>query len=133
MTNTRWIAAVALTAITWAVTAVAGTRLTGWFTENFALAELKALRAKERIPQLRPGNGRYPSPTLHEVIDIGPGWWCTRTLSATRTPSCPRTSGPRRTRLHTVTPQPNTRCTSVSGWTGCSPTIRMPRWPPALY
>ncbi|MCA1676284.1 MAG: glycerophosphodiester phosphodiesterase, partial [Actinobacteria bacterium] len=29
-----------------------GTALTGWFTEDFALAELKTLRAKERIPQI---------------------------------------------------------------------------------
>ena len=51
-----------------------GTPLTGWFTEDFTLAELKTLRAKERIPQLRPANtvfdGRYQIPTLQEVIDL---------------------------------------------------------------
>ena len=51
-----------------------GTPLTGWFTEDFTLAELKTLRAKERIPQLRPANtafdGRYEIPTLQEVIDL---------------------------------------------------------------
>ena len=31
-----------------------GVSMTGWFTEDFTLAELKTLRAKERIPQLRP-------------------------------------------------------------------------------
>jgi glycerophosphoryl diester phosphodiesterase len=49
-----------------------GTSYTGWFTEDFTLAELKTLRAKERIPQLRPRNtlydGRYTVPTLQEVI-----------------------------------------------------------------
>ncbi len=29
---------------------VDGAKLTGWFTEDFTLAELKTLRAKERIP-----------------------------------------------------------------------------------
>ena len=33
--------------------------LTGWFTEDFTLAELRTLRAKERIPQLRPRNTLY--------------------------------------------------------------------------
>ena len=49
-----------------------GTSYTGWFTEDFTLAELKTLRAKERIPQLRQENtlydGRYTIPTLQEVI-----------------------------------------------------------------
>jgi glycerophosphoryl diester phosphodiesterase len=30
--------------------------LTGWFTEDFTLAELGTLRARERLPQLRPAN-----------------------------------------------------------------------------
>ncbi|SHE55042.1 glycerophosphodiester phosphodiesterase [Streptoalloteichus hindustanus] len=51
-----------------------GQRLTGWFTEDFTLAELKTLRAKERIPQHRPRNtlydGRYEVPTFQEVIDL---------------------------------------------------------------
>ena len=48
--------------------------LTGWFTEDFTLAELKTLRATERIPALRPANaafnGAYEIPTLQEVIDL---------------------------------------------------------------
>lgn len=48
--------------------------LTGWFTEDFTLAELKTLRAKERIPQNRPGNtqydGQFEIPTFQEVIDL---------------------------------------------------------------
>ena len=51
-----------------------GVTLTGWFTEDFTLAELKTLCAKERIPKLRPANtpydGRYQVPTLQEVIDL---------------------------------------------------------------
>lgn len=46
----------------------------GWFTEDFTLAELKTLRAKERLPQLRPGNtaydGQFEVPTLAEVIAL---------------------------------------------------------------
>lgn len=46
----------------------------GWFTEDFTLAELKTLKAKERIPQLRPQNtvydGLFAIPTLQEIIDL---------------------------------------------------------------
>jgi glycerophosphoryl diester phosphodiesterase len=45
-----------------------------WFTEDFTLAELKTLRAKERLPELRRRNtiydGRYEIPTFQEVIDL---------------------------------------------------------------
>jgi glycerophosphoryl diester phosphodiesterase len=51
-----------------------GVELTGWFTEDFTLAELKTLRAKERIPMIRPANtqydGQYEIPTLAEVITL---------------------------------------------------------------
>lgn len=51
-----------------------GRALTGWFTEDFTLAELKTLRAKERLPQLRPANrahdGQDMIPTLAEVIAL---------------------------------------------------------------
>lgn len=51
-----------------------GQSQTGWFTEDFTLAELKTLRAKERLPDLRPQNVRYDGkfeiPTLAEVIDL---------------------------------------------------------------
>jgi glycerophosphoryl diester phosphodiesterase len=53
---------------------VDGQSLTGWFTEDFTLAELKTLRAKERIPQLRPQNtaynGQFEIPTFQEVLDL---------------------------------------------------------------
>ncbi|MDJ0276335.1 glycerophosphodiester phosphodiesterase [Sphingomonas sp. 2R-10] len=51
-----------------------GQQVTGWFTEDFTLAELRTLRAKERLPQLRPANAAYdgqqPIPTLAEVIAL---------------------------------------------------------------
>jgi len=51
-----------------------GTTFTGWFTEDFTLAELKTLRAKERLPLVRPSNtafdGVYEVPTFKEVIAL---------------------------------------------------------------
>ncbi|WP_414753379.1 glycerophosphodiester phosphodiesterase family protein [Anabaena sp. CCY 9910] len=51
-----------------------GRSITGWFTEDFTLAELKTLRAIERIPGIRPENTQYDRqfeiPTLQEVIDL---------------------------------------------------------------
>ncbi len=51
-----------------------GKELTGWFTEDFTLAELKTLRAKERLPLMRPGNRGYDGqetiPTFEEVIAL---------------------------------------------------------------
>ncbi|MET8741577.1 glycerophosphodiester phosphodiesterase [Streptomyces sp. NPDC004728] len=51
---------------------VDGVSLTGWFTEDFTLAELKTLRAKERIPGTRQKNtlydGRWEIPTFEEVL-----------------------------------------------------------------
>ena len=53
---------------------VDGNSRTGWFTEDFTVAELKVLRCKERIPDLRPGNvalnGVEPILTLDEVLEI---------------------------------------------------------------
>jgi len=51
-----------------------GVSVTGWFTHDFTLAELKTLRAVERIPQLRQHNtlynGLFPVPTFQEVLDL---------------------------------------------------------------
>ncbi|MFK0199345.1 glycerophosphodiester phosphodiesterase [Streptomyces lavendulae] len=51
---------------------VDGVAVTGWFTEDFTLAELKTLRAKERIPAVRQRNtlydGRWAVPTFEEVL-----------------------------------------------------------------
>jgi glycerophosphoryl diester phosphodiesterase len=57
-----------------ATKSIDGVEVTGWFTEDFTLAELKELRARERIPQIRPGNTQYNDqfeiPTLAEVIAL---------------------------------------------------------------
>ncbi|GIJ07606.1 glycerophosphodiester phosphodiesterase [Micromonospora andamanensis] len=51
-----------------------GVSVTGWFTEDFTLAELRTLRAKERLPQVRVTNtafdGQFQVPTFQEVIDL---------------------------------------------------------------
>src|ERR671916_488639 len=53
---------------------VDGGPMTGWFTEDFTLAELKTLRAKERIPGTRPQNtkydGKWKVPTFQQVIEL---------------------------------------------------------------
>ena len=53
---------------------VDGVPLTGWFTEDFTLAELRTLRAVERLPEVREENtlydGLYQVPTLDEVLDL---------------------------------------------------------------
>jgi glycerophosphoryl diester phosphodiesterase len=46
-------------------------QLTGWFTEDFTLAEMKTLRTRERIPKVRPDNAALPGEqvlTFDEVI-----------------------------------------------------------------
>ena len=51
-----------------------GRPVTGWFTEDFTYRELRTLRAKERLPQVRPDNtaydGRERIPTLDQVIKL---------------------------------------------------------------
>jgi glycerophosphoryl diester phosphodiesterase len=51
-----------------------GETMTGWFTEDFTLAELKTLRARERLPALRPRNtafdGRFTVPTFDEIMEL---------------------------------------------------------------
>ncbi|KVP79038.1 glycerophosphodiester phosphodiesterase [Burkholderia ubonensis] len=51
-----------------------GVPLTGWFTEDFTLAELKTLRARERIAQFRPANtaynDQYEIPTFDEIVAL---------------------------------------------------------------
>jgi glycerophosphoryl diester phosphodiesterase len=53
---------------------VDGHKQVGWFAEDFTLAELKTLRAIERLPQLRPGNtamdGQFELVTWQEMIDF---------------------------------------------------------------
>ncbi|MDP8986197.1 MAG: glycerophosphodiester phosphodiesterase [Pseudomonadota bacterium] len=51
-----------------------GETMTGWFTEDFTLAEIKTLRARERLPWLRPQNcvfdGRLFVPTFEEILQL---------------------------------------------------------------
>lgn len=51
-----------------------GEEVTGWFTEDFTLTELRTLRARERLPEIRPQNvrfdGLYQVPTLDEIIQL---------------------------------------------------------------
>lgn len=54
------------------VKTIDGERVEGWFTEDFTLAELKTLRARERLPQLRSTalDGQFQLLTLEEIIDF---------------------------------------------------------------
>ncbi len=49
-----------------------GVPATGWFTEDFTLAELKTLRARERLPELRGTafDGRFEVPTFEELLAL---------------------------------------------------------------
>lgn len=51
-----------------------GVEMNGWFTEDFTLAELRTLRARERLPDMRPSNkrydGLYPIPTFEEILKL---------------------------------------------------------------
>lgn len=48
-----------------------GTSITGWFTEDFTLAEIKTLKARERLPfRDQSFNDQFEIPTLQEVIDL---------------------------------------------------------------
>ncbi|MEI8408299.1 MULTISPECIES: glycerophosphodiester phosphodiesterase [unclassified Kribbella] len=53
---------------------VDGTAMTGWFVEDFTYAELRTLRARERMPALRAGNTAYDGletiPTFDEVVAL---------------------------------------------------------------
>lgn len=51
-----------------------GQLVAGWFAEDFTLAELRTLRARERLPAIRPQNARYDGlyqvPTLEEIVKL---------------------------------------------------------------
>lgn len=51
-----------------------GITATDWFVEDFTLAELKTLRARERLPGLRPGNtawdGVFEIPAFAEILAL---------------------------------------------------------------
>jgi glycerophosphoryl diester phosphodiesterase len=51
-----------------------GETMTGWFTEDFTLGEIKTLRARERLPALRPRNrtfdDQFTIPTFDEILAL---------------------------------------------------------------
>lgn len=51
-----------------------GESMTGWFTEDFTLSEIKSLRARERLPELRAQNcrfdGQFTIPTFDEILQL---------------------------------------------------------------
>ena len=53
---------------------VDGRLVNGWFVEDFTLAELRTLRAKERLSGVRPGNARYDGlwqvPSFAEIVKL---------------------------------------------------------------
>ncbi|WP_421839348.1 glycerophosphodiester phosphodiesterase family protein [Novosphingobium sp.] len=57
-----------------AVKVIDGRRQDGWFTEDFTLAELKTLRAKERLGALRPESmrhdGQFEVATFDEIVAL---------------------------------------------------------------
>jgi glycerophosphoryl diester phosphodiesterase len=63
-----------------------GVSIEGWFTEDFTLSELKTLRARERIAELRPANTRFDGqseiPTFDEILDLVHGAEVLRAHSA---------------------------------------------------
>ncbi len=74
ISGTTNVAEVAAFASRKATKSIDGIPVTGWFTEDFTLAELKTLHAKERIPANRPANtafdGQFEVPTFQEVITL---------------------------------------------------------------
>jgi len=66
-----------------------GESMTGWFTEDFSLSEIKRLRARERLGELRPQNLRYDGqfsvPTFDEIMQL--------VLTANRQPGANRPIG----------------------------------------
>ncbi|MEQ1687696.1 MAG: glycerophosphodiester phosphodiesterase [Sphingopyxis sp.] len=51
-----------------------GHEVSDWFTEDFTREELRTLRARERLPQLRAGNttydGQFMIPTFEEILEL---------------------------------------------------------------
>jgi len=50
---------------------IEGKKVEGWFSEDFTLAEIKTLRAKERVPFRNHDNdGRFQIPTIPEILAL---------------------------------------------------------------
>jgi len=76
---------------------VDGVEVAGWFTEDFTLAELKTLRARERIPEVRPANTRFDGqleiPTFEEILAL------TQSINQQRVESARRLGRPKPKRI----------------------------------
>jgi len=74
---------------------VDGVTVTGWFSEDFTLDEIKTLRAIERIPNTRPANARFDDqfeiPTFKEIIALVQAY---EKLLDRRIGLCPETKHP---------------------------------------
>lgn len=74
ISGTTDVASQPIFASRYAIKTIDGVVTKGWFTEDFTVAELKTLRAVERIPAVRPQNtaynGLFQIPTLQEIIDL---------------------------------------------------------------
>lgn len=59
------------------VKTIDGKRIAGWFSEDFTAAEIATLRARERMPRVRPGNAafddRFGIPTFQAVLELAAG------------------------------------------------------------
>jgi glycerophosphoryl diester phosphodiesterase len=74
ITETTNVADIAEFASRKATKIIDGETITGWFTEDFTLSEIKSMRCKERIPEMRPGNtqydGQFQMATFAEIIEL---------------------------------------------------------------
>jgi len=82
-----------------------GRELEGWFTEDFTLAELKTLKVRERIPEVRPGNARLDGtleiPTFEEILEL------VAALERRDTHARPHADPPRRIGVYPETKHPS--------------------------
>ena len=110
-----------------------------WFTFDFTLAELKTLRAKERLPARAPAehgaDGLFEVPTFQEVIDLAQGQrrWdlprdqapdvlpVARLLASTRRCSarCAATGSTGRARRSSSSPSRSATCSGCGARRGC--------------
>jgi glycerophosphoryl diester phosphodiesterase len=83
-----------------ATRAIDGATVTGWFASDFTLAELKTLRARERLPHLRSTahDGAFAIPTFEEIVALvaaraAPGGRVVGLMPELKTPSYFRARG----------------------------------------
>ena len=90
---------------------VDGEAIEGWFTEDFTLAEIKTLRARERIADVRPDNvrfdGQFEIPTFEEILAL------VRSVQAERRVRAGSSDGPSRRKSVSIR-RPSTRATLQS-------------------